>query len=237
MRAPLVRYVFSKCYREAERAATLREDATFMAAVEALKAAYRGEIATNLALCHGDLHAGSVMVAPGGASVMRMASGAPPIVKVIDPEFAIYGPPGLDLGCLFSSYVLAALARSVALGTTRDERARELGELRDAVAAIWEAYTGAMSERGVPAAVLEAISADAAGFAGCEVARTALGFAGVRGLPIEDADVKAKAEATALDIAVRCIRGRSAGVAGILAEIEEIAKIAEIVEMASSGGD
>jgi hypothetical protein len=56
-------------------------------------------------------------------------------------------------------------------------------------------------------------------------------------LPIEDADVKAKAEATALDIAVRCIRGRSAGVAGILAEIEEIAKIAEIVEMASSGGD
>ena len=153
---------------------------------------------------------------------MRMASAAPPIVKVIDPEFAIYGPPGLDLGCLFSSYVLAALARSVALGTTRDERARELGELRDAVAAIWEAYTGAMSERGVPAAVLEAISADAAGFAGCEVARTALGFAGVRGLPIEDADVKAKAEATALDIAVRCIRGRSAGVEGILAEIAEI---------------
>ena len=29
----------------------------------------------------------------------------------------------------------------------------------------------------------------------------------------------------ALDIAVRCIRGRSAGVAGILAEIEEILQI------------
>ena len=46
MIAPLVRYVFSKCYREAERAATLREDATFMAAVEALKAAYERSTGT-----------------------------------------------------------------------------------------------------------------------------------------------------------------------------------------------
>ena len=34
----LLRYVFSKCYREDPRAAALREDAKFMAEVEELKA-------------------------------------------------------------------------------------------------------------------------------------------------------------------------------------------------------
>ena len=30
-------------------------------------------------------------------------------VKIIDPEFAVYGPPGLDVGCLLSGFVLAAV--------------------------------------------------------------------------------------------------------------------------------
>ena len=50
---------------------------------------------------------------------------------------------------------------------------------------------------------------------GERMARTALGFAGVRGLPIDDADAKAGAEAKALAMAVRCIKGRGAGVAAL----------------------
>ncbi|CAK9010786.1 Methylthioribose kinase (MTR kinase) [Durusdinium trenchii] len=54
-------YVFSKCYREDPRAAMLREDSGFMTEVENLKAIYNGQNQENLSLCHGDLHAGSVM--------------------------------------------------------------------------------------------------------------------------------------------------------------------------------
>eukprot|EP00913_Durusdinium_trenchii_P007423 g6978.t1 len=60
-------YVFSKCYREDPRAAMLREDSGFMTEVENLKAIYNGQNQENLSLCHGDLHAGSVMV-DGAAS-------------------------------------------------------------------------------------------------------------------------------------------------------------------------
>ena len=174
-----------------------------MADVAALKAAYRGETPSNLALGHSAFHAGSVMVRPP-------ADGGSAAVKAIDPEFAVYGPPGLDVGCLFSSYVLAAVYRAV------DGTPEEVGRLRAAVSAIWEAYAASMASRGIDAATLDAIGADAAGFAGCEVARTALGFAGVRGLPISDAAAKEKAEATALAVAKRCITGRAQGGIDIL---------------------
>ena len=220
LRGLQLEYVFSKCYREAERAAALRDDAPFMTAVEQLKAAYRGETPTNLALCHGDFHAGSVMVsapaAGGGAGGGAGGAAVAPSVKVIDPEFAIYGPPGVDVGCLLSSYVLAAVYCAVE-GTAAEARA-----LRAAAAAVWEAYAASMSSRGVPAAVLDAIGADAAGFTGCEVARTALGFAGVRGLPISDAELKEKAEASALGVAERCIKGRASGIAAVLGELDAL---------------
>merc|ERR1719382_1096925 len=79
-------YVFSKCYREDDRASHLRDDVTFMAEIEKLKDIYRGKQSDNLALCHGDLHAGSVMADASSGQV-----------KIIDPEFAVYGPPGLDV--------------------------------------------------------------------------------------------------------------------------------------------
>ena len=77
---------------------------------------------------------------------------------------------------------------------------------------------------------MKAIGEDAVGFAGCEVARTALGFAGVRGLPLADADAKAKAEAAALGIAERCIRGRASG--GLEVVFEEMARLRETVKRA-----
>ena len=55
-------------------------------------------MAENRALCHGDLHPGSIMVNQDEGTV-----------KIIDPEFAVYGPPGLDVGSLLSGFVLAAV--------------------------------------------------------------------------------------------------------------------------------
>merc|ERR1719436_500023 len=61
LRGIQLEYVFSKCYREDDRASHLRDDVAFMGEVEKLKDIYRGKQTDNLALCHGDLHAGSVM--------------------------------------------------------------------------------------------------------------------------------------------------------------------------------
>merc|ERR1740138_1734440 len=43
LRAIQLEFVFSKCFREDDRAADLRGDASFMEALEGLKAAYRGQ--------------------------------------------------------------------------------------------------------------------------------------------------------------------------------------------------
>ena len=79
-----------------------------------------------------------------------------------------------------------------------------------------------MKEGGVDACTVSAAGADAAGFAGCELARTALGYAGARGLPIADADAKAAAEAAALRVAERCIRRRGEGVGVVRAEMDAL---------------
>ena len=67
MRGIQLQYVFSKCFKDAHspggddnvKGLALGADAPLMAAVAELKAAYRGEVAANRALCHGDLHPGS----------------------------------------------------------------------------------------------------------------------------------------------------------------------------------
>ena len=59
-----------------------------MAEVELLKAKYLGysfDALDRFALCHGDFHPGGVMMCNGS-------------VKVIDPEFTVFAPPGLDAG-------------------------------------------------------------------------------------------------------------------------------------------
>ena len=58
-------------------------------------------------LLHGDLHTGSVMVKPPAVGTERST-------KVIDSEFAFYGPIGFDIGALWGNYLIAA-ARAFAL--------------------------------------------------------------------------------------------------------------------------
>ena len=45
-------------------------------------------------MCHGDLHSGSIMCTENK-------------VRVIDPEFAFYGPMGFDLGMNIANYLMA----------------------------------------------------------------------------------------------------------------------------------
>merc|ERR1712238_578784 len=81
-----------------------------MEQVEVLKQQYNGTDPShtqdnnknnNLVLCHGDLHPGSVMVDQETGST-----------KIIDPEFTVYGPAGLDVGSLLSGYCLGYIHQS-----------------------------------------------------------------------------------------------------------------------------
>ncbi|CAK0845957.1 unnamed protein product [Prorocentrum cordatum] len=207
LRAIQLEYVFSKCFREDDRAADLRADAAFMGALEELKGAYRGQHLDDLALLHGDLHAGSVMAdtAAGG-------------VKVIDPEFCIYGPPGLDVGSLISTYALAYCFHAA---TGNDSR-RGLAE---AIERIWSSYTQTMEAGGVTSEALESIGRDAAGFAGCEIARTACGLAYERSLRLPDPAAKAEAERQALAVGAAwpcllAIIGRARGLGALTGALE-----------------
>lgn len=130
------------------------------------------------ALLHGDLHTGSIFAGDNET-------------KVIDPEFAFYGPIGFDVG-LF-------IANLIAQGITRNGEGREA--IVGHVINTWEVFEARFSElwnsegiedfKDVPGyleSVLEKIFRDALGFAGCELIRRTIGLAHVKDLDgIEDA--------------------------------------------------
>lgn len=69
----------------------LRADVPLKIAVQHLKWAFATQAET---LLHGDLHTGSVMVSESEA-------------RVIDPEFATYGPIGFDVGMMIANFLMA----------------------------------------------------------------------------------------------------------------------------------
>ena len=213
MRDIQLEFVFTKCYKEAtdEQRAGLVLDDAFLAEVEALKKAYNGEVADSRVLCHGDLHPGSIMV--------NQDEG---LVKIIDPEFTVYGPPGLDVGSLLSGFVLAAVHHAFSGAKDNVEAVKSL---RTGASSIWDAYTAAMSAGGVAAEVIAKIGAETVGFTVAEVCRTALGFAGGRKwLQFDDAATRTAAVKCAMGIVQRCMTGRHEGGMGLL--LSELGKLA-----------
>lgn len=107
--------IFTDPYRVAEQnrwtepyldaaAAGFREDLDLHVAISRLKLKF---MASPEALIHGDLHTGSIMVT--GSET-----------KVIDPEFAFYGPMGFDVGAVIANLLMAYFAS--------DGHARAAGE-------------------------------------------------------------------------------------------------------------
>ncbi|MBS1678937.1 MAG: phosphotransferase [Actinobacteria bacterium] len=144
--------------------AALARDRAYRSGIAALKIAHRtrGE-----ALVHGDLHTGSVMVGPGS-------------VRVIDAEFARYGPVAWDVGELWAHERIAA----VCLAARREPAAEAAGSL---VATTWEAFGAQLRElwpeRRDPTFTaefvddwLEDVRALAVRFAGAEIARRVIGI-------------------------------------------------------------
>jgi 5-methylthioribose kinase len=165
------------------------------------------------ALVHGDLHSGSVMVTESDS-------------RVIDPEFAFYGPIGFDLGAFLGNLLLSWYSQP-GHATLEDDRRAYQQWILEQVRIFWESFRRsflalwaekargdvlpvsmfsrpeeASMLRAARAAFVDGLCADMLGFAACKMIRRIVGFAHVADFDqIRDADARAACEASALAMA------------------------------------
>lgn len=197
--------------------AMLRADRDLKVAAQHLKAAFANNAET---LLHGDLHTGSVMVCGDQA-------------RVIDPEFATYGPMGFDIGMLIANFLMAACAVPGHLADPA-EQADYQGWILQTVTEIWDSFVAEFThlwraERkgilyqsslfedqgdalGAEQARLDRLAAiwrDSLGFCGVEMHRRTLGLAHIAEYDqIADETLRAQCEARGLMLGRMLVIGR-----------------------------
>ena len=184
----------------------LRADRDLKVAAQRMKHQFTTRAET---LVHGDLHSGSVMVTDDET-------------KVIDPEFAFYGPMAFDVGMLLANYWMAFFSqrghegggsrtsmRVYLLGVIdetwrvfRDEFARLWHTERNGIlyqAALFEDQNDGLAAEQALDQVMHDLWTDMLGFAGIEMHRRILGLAHNADFErIEDEELRASCEAPAL---------------------------------------
>ncbi|MCR8658940.1 S-methyl-5-thioribose kinase [Paenibacillus endoradicis] len=179
------------------------------------------------ALLHGDLHTGSIFIKQDST-------------KVIDPEFAYYGPMGFDIGAVFANLILNYAGQEHWIA---DENKREAfrNNLLDTIVSIWNQFQDKFltlwNERGVDRIANEAngykayymqrLLQDTVGFAGAKMVRRIVGLAHVADIDrIPDNAARNIAQRKALTIGTELIiRNRS---------IQSIDELIQIVKKGSS---
>ncbi|GGO79661.1 methylthioribose kinase [Marinobacterium nitratireducens] len=176
------------------------------------------------ALLHGDLHSGSVFVDAGAT-------------RVIDAEFAFFGPIAFDVGSMIGNLLLDYAGQTELAGEAA-ERDAYRDWLLDAVREFWNTFAQRFgdlmsSSTADPTLKLPAyretylaeLLSQSLGFAGTELIRRTVGLAPVLDLEaIEDPRARARAEALALRIGRTLILERDR-LNGIDAAIERIRQI------------
>ncbi len=218
--------VFTDPYREAARnrhtspqlddaVQALRADDAVKIAAARLGAKFLTEAQ---ALIHGDLHSGSVMVSVDET-------------RIIDPEFAFYGPIGFDLGAFLANLLLNWYALD-GLVPDLEARAAQRLWLTEQMRSFWNSFSdcflglwrgtvavgdafpaSTFADPGAAAALdaqrrayVEALFADMLGFAACKMIRRIVGFAHVADLEsIADPQRRAACERAALALARRLL--------------------------------
>ena len=155
------------------------------------------------ALIHGDLHSGSIFANEEG-------------IRVLDPEFAFYGPMGYDIGNVLGNLffpwarlavtapespadALAALIAAV-YDRTRDRLEEVYGE---------KVTLPLYREPGFRRAYLDGVMADAAGYAGAEIVRRTVGDAKVADLTdVTDGAARAAMERVLVKLGTALIKNR-----------------------------
>jgi len=156
------------------------------------------------ALIHGDLHTGSIMANDHD-------------IRVIDPEFAFFGPMGFDVGAFVGNLFLSGASHEIH-STDPTERLAYRRYLLGEAEATWSTFEANFRERlgevSSPSWTSQAfqddfiasVLRDTAGYAGCKMLRRIVGFAHVADLDsIEDLDERARAERIAIRIGRRLV--------------------------------
>lgn len=188
--------------------AELRADRDLKVEAQRLKHLFAAKAET---LVHGDLHTGSVMVTDTDT-------------RIIDPEFAVYGPMAFDVGMLLANFWMSYFSQSGHEAGGKRDAMRAW--LLDALDETWKVFRNEFStlwrterkgilyqstlfeDQGDPLGaeqaldcVLHEIWTDMLGFAGIEIHRRILGLAHNADFEtIEDVDLRARCEAKALKL-------------------------------------
>ncbi|MFC5452014.1 S-methyl-5-thioribose kinase [Paenibacillus aestuarii] len=158
------------------------------------------------ALLHGDLHTGSIFIKPDST-------------KVIDPEFAYYGPMGFDIGAVLANLLLNFAAQE---GWSPDPESRTAyrNYLLQTVKDVWthfeRNFRALWNEHGVDRVFqtpgyqdhfMASLLQDTFGFTGAKMVRRIYGLAHVADIDkIEDAAARERAQRMALAIGTTLIR-------------------------------
>ncbi|WP_347552042.1 S-methyl-5-thioribose kinase [Pseudalkalibacillus hwajinpoensis] len=183
----------------------LWNDDVLLKEIAALKHAFltKGE-----ALLHGDLHTGSIFVTESST-------------KVIDPEFAFYGPAGFDVGAFIANIALSILSQKG--HRTEEEKDKYEAFLFNVIDEVWSTFESTFrdlwsvhlvsenrySEHYLDG-LLQSILVDSVGFAGCKIIRRTIGLAHVEDIDrIKDIGVKLSVEKQALRLGKQLVLRRN----------------------------
>lgn len=156
------------------------------------------------ALIHGDLHTGSIFVTQDQT-------------KVIDPEFAYYGPIGYDVGNMIANLVFAHV-RAVVEGKDEYVEWSEktigsfIDQFQEKFIVKWnDGVTDRLAkEKGFRDYYLHTVMEDTAGICGLEIIRRIVGLAKVKDIvSIEAPEARVKAEKVCVLFAKDCIMNRA----------------------------
>lgn len=197
-----------------EEVGALRADRTLKLAIGRAKSQY---MTHGQALLHGDLHTGSVMVPATGR-------GTGSDTRVIDPEFAFFGPIAYDVGTLLANLAIGVLAHEELTANPArrsDSQCGLLTIMRD----VWQSFVDEIEWRWVggprgdlaPAdfwgddadgfaefrsETLRSIALDAGRHGGCEMLRRCMGIVSVAELhAIPDLEARAGVERNIIAVA------------------------------------
>ena len=156
------------------------------------------------ALIHGDLHSGSIFINEKG-------------LKVIDPEFAFYGPMGYDIGNVIGN-LFFALVNKECVEPTQDKFIQWIKQ------AIIETFDLTMNKindvydhevvfplykNGFKKEYLDSIIADSIGCAGTEIVRRTVGDSKVAEVNlVENPEVRIKLDKILIQLGIRLIKER-----------------------------
>lgn len=190
----------------------VRCDPALKRAIAHAKAVY---MAKSQALLHGDLHTGSVMVNRSGDAAQS---------RIIDPEFAFYGPVAYDLGTMFANFAIGALVQP-ALDGGRAARCSLQSDLVNGIADAWRGFAEEIEQLWTPEAsgdlaradywngdtdsftafrseYMQTIAADCGAQGGCELLRRCMGIVSVSELEaIENLENRGRIERQIIAIA------------------------------------